>query len=228
MYNRRRVMMGYVFLIPAAILFFVFVAYPVFNTLRNSFYALRIQTLTSGGKWIGLKNYLDMLKDEKMYQSLKFTLKFTVIAVALETVIGMASALIMNQDFRGKTAVCAAILIPWCIPTIVSSLMWSYMFAESYGAINQFLNNLGLASRQWITGSTDAFWAVIIADVWKTAPYMSLLLLSGLKTVPRDYYEAASIDGAGSVYTFFHITVPLIKPVLLVAVTWVMGRGVTV
>ena len=218
MNNKKRIAMGYVFLIPAAILFFVFVAYPVFNTLRNSFYSLRIQTLASGGKFVGLKNYQDLLKDVKVTQTLKFTLLFTVIAVVLETVLGMISALIMNQSFRGKTLVCAAILVPWCIPTIVSSLMWSYMFAESYGVINQLLGRLGLQEVQWITDSNGAFCAIVIADVWKTAPYMSLLLLSGLKTVPKDCYEAAAIDGAGSVYTFFKITLPMIKHVVLVSV----------
>lgn len=141
-----------------------------------------------------------------------------MVSVILETVIGMGCALIMNIGMRGEGIVRGCILVPWCIPTIVSGLMWSYMFAESYGIINQLLQQIGMAPVAWLTNSSCAFWAVVISDVWKTAPYMGLLLLAGLKTVPPEYYEAASIDGAGSVTKFFRITIPCIKPVLLVSI----------
>ena len=220
MNNRNRLMMGYLFLIPALILFAVFVAYPVFNTIHTSFLRLGIQTMKQGGKFIGFDNYVKMLHDENMWSTLGFTVSFTVVAVTLETVIGMACALVMNRNFHGKGLVCACILIPWCIPTVVSALMWGYMFAESYGVINQFLEITGLIASpiKWITGSGEAFSAVVISDVWKTAPYMSLLLLSGLKTVPVDQHEAAMIDGAGTIVRFFKITLPNIKSVFIVAV----------
>lgn len=220
MYTKKRIIIGYLFLLPALMLFLIFVAYPVINTLKTSFYSLRIQTIASGGKWIGMRNYKDLLSDAKMWQSLRFTLLFTLVSVVLETAIGMACALVMNREFRGKALVCGTILVPWCIPTVVSGLMWSYMYAESYGVMNQMLQMFGFISQpvKWITGAKEAFASIIIADVWKTAPYMALLLLSGLKTVPEDYYEAASIDGAGKIRIFFSITIPSIKPVLLVAV----------
>ncbi len=210
--------MGYLFLVPALVLFAVFVAYPVLNTMRMSFYSLRIQTIATGGSWAGLSNYKALLRDKSMWQALWFTLLFTLVSVVLETAIGMVCALIMDRGFRGKALISALILIPWCIPTIVSGLMWSYMYAESYGIINQALQAVGLPLVHWITESQPAFWAVVIADVWKTAPYMGLLLLAGLKTVPREYYEAATIDGAGAVRQFFSITLPCIWPVLLVSV----------
>ena len=220
MRNKQRIMLGYLFLIPALILFLVFVAYPVYNTIRTSFYALRIQTLSKGGRFIGWDNYVKLAKDATMWRSLQFTVLFTVIAVCLETIIGMACALIMNRKFPGKNLICAIILIPWCIPTVVSALMWSYMFAETYGAINQFMRIIGLTQEpiHWITETSSAFTAIVISDVWKTTPYMSLLRLSGLKTVPDELYEAAAIDGATRIQSFFSITLPSIKSVLVVAV----------
>lgn len=220
MHSKRRLIVGYLFLIPTLMLFLVFVAYPVFHTIKTSFYALRIQTLSQGGRFVGFDNYVKLFSDENVLHSLKFTLLFTVVAVALETIIGMICALIMNRDFLGKSAVCAVILIPWCIPTVVSALMWSYMFAETYGVINQLLQALHVieAPIHWITEPGNAFAAVIISDVWKTAPYMALLLLSGLKTVPGELYEAAAIDGAGWWKKHIHITFPSIKSVLVVSV----------
>ena len=217
MNNKNRLLVGYLFLIPTLLLFAVFVAYPVLNTIWTSFFSLRIQTLSKGGKFIGLSNYVKLFKDANVLQTMKFTVMFTFIAVALETVIGMGCALIMNRQFMGKNLVCAIILIPWCIPTVVSALMWSYMFAESYGVINQFLQASGLINTpiHWLTSPGEAFAAVVISDVWKTTPYMALLLLSGLKTIPSDLYEAA---GAGRITKLFFITFPCMKPVIVVSV----------
>lgn len=220
MKKRQRAVIGYLFLLPALVLFACMVAYPVWSTIKTSFYSLRIQTISRGGKFIGLENYVKLLHDENVGYTLRFTVLFTGIAVALETVIGMGCAMVMNREFRGKNAVCAAILIPWCIPTVVSGLMWSYMFAEGYGVINQLLAGLGILSGpiHWVTGKTEAFLSVVISDVWKTTPYMALMLLAGLKTVPEELHEAAQIDGAGPVARFFRITIPTMKPVLLVSV----------
>ena len=218
MYRKKRQRVAYLFLIPAMVLFLLCVAYPVLNTLKTSLYSLRIQTLSQGGKFVGFQNFIKLTQDKTMLTSLVFTVGFTVVSVILETVLGMACALIMNRTFKGQGFVRAMILIPWCIPTIVSGLMWSYMFSESFGVINQALKAIGLSPVMWVTGVKGAFSSMIIADVWKTSPYMSLLLLSGLKTVPGDIYEAASIDGAGKIQQFFFITLPVIKPVVLVSV----------
>lgn len=218
MYQKKRQRVAYLFLIPAMVLFLLFVAYPVLNTLKTSLYSLRIQTLSQGGKFVGFQNFIKLAQDKTMLTSLVFTVGFTVVSVILETVLGMACALIMNRTFKGQGFVRAMILIPWCIPTIVSGLMWSYMFSESFGVINQALKAIGLSPVMWVTGAKGAFSSMIIADVWKTSPYMSLLLLSGLRTVPGDIYEAASIDGAGKIQQFFFITLPVIKPVVLVSV----------
>ncbi len=215
--GRRRT--GYLFLIPSIFIIVVFIAYPVLNTAYTSFLSLRIQTIRLGGKFVGLKNYIDLFQDPLFIQALKFTCLFTVVAVVLETVLGMVCALIMNRKFKGQSFVRAAILIPWAIPTIVSGLMWQFMFAESYGIINQLLQSWGVISEpiKWVTGEKYAFWSVIISDVWKTSPYMSLLLLSGLQTISKELYEAAAIDGAGAIKRFWYITIPMLKPVLMVS-----------
>lgn len=220
MQSKKRTMIGYLFLIPTITVFVFLIAYPVYSTIRMSFFSYRAQTIKEGMKWIGLKNYLSMLDDPKVLETLLFTLKFTVVSVFLETVIGMICALVMNRHFKGQAFVRMMILIPWCIPTIVSGLMWSYMYAESFGIINFLLLKLGIVREpiRWITDTKYAFTAVIIADIWKTVPYMSLLLLSGLKTVSKDYIEAAAIDGAGGVRTLFQIVLPNMKSVVMVSV----------
>lgn len=196
------------------------IAYPVCSTIYLSFCNYRTQTITQGAVFNGVANYIKMFQDEEMWTSLLFTVKFTVISVILETVLGMACALIMNRNFRGSNLVCAMVLVPWCIPTVVSGLMWSYMYAESFGIINYLLSVLHVIQDpiKWLTDGNWAFVAVIISDVWKTVPYMSLLLLSGLKTVSNDYLEAAAMDGAGKVRIFFSIVLPNIRPVMMVAV----------
>lgn len=220
MSNRQRIRMGYVFLIPTLVVFLVLIAYPVCSTIYLSFCNYRTQTITQGAVFNGVANYIKMFQDEEMWTSLLFTVKFTVISVILETVLGMACALIMNRNFRGSNLVCAMVLVPWCIPTVVSGLMWSYMYAESFGIINYLLSVLHVIQDpiKWLTDGNWAFVAVILSDVWKTVPYMSLLLLSGLKTVSNDYLEAAAMDGAGKVRIFFSIVLPNIRPVMMVAV----------
>ena len=220
MSSKQRIRVGYLFLIPTLVVFLVLIAYPVCSTIYLSFCNYRTQTITQGAVFNGVANYVKMFQDEEMWTSLLFTVKFTVISVILETVLGMACALIMNRNFRGSNLVCAMVLVPWCIPTVVSGLMWSYMYAESFGIINYLLSVLHVIQDpiKWLTDGNWAFVAVILSDVWKTVPYMSLLLLSGLKTVSNDYLEAAAMDGAGKVRIFFSIVLPNIRPVMMVAV----------
>lgn len=220
MSNSQRNKMGYIFLIPTLIVFLVLIVYPVCSTIYLSFCNYRTQTIAQGAIFNGINNYIKMFQDEEMWTSLWFTIKFTVVSVVLETVLGMLCAIIMNRRFRGNGLVCAMILIPWCIPTIVSGLMWSYIYAESFGIVNYILSVLNVIKEpiKWLSDGNWAFVSVICADVWKTVPYMSLLLLSALKTVSNDYLEAAALDGAGKVRTFFSIVLPNIRSVMMVAI----------
>lgn len=217
MESKARIRFGLLMLTPAIVIMVVFVAYPVISTVWSSFTNAKIQTQLP--KFVGLDNYIKAFKDPLVRTSMVFTIGFTVIATTLETVLGMILALIMNRKFKGQGLVRAIILIPWAIPTIVSGMMWQFMFAEGYGIINQLLLKSGMisASIPWLTNAGWSFLAIVIADTWKTSPYMSLMLLSGIQTISVELYESASIDGANAWNKFRYITLPLLKPVLMVS-----------
>lgn len=169
--------------------------------------------------FIGLKAYGNLIKDTRFWKALGHTLIFTVISVGIELVLGMLLALIMNKAMKGIGLVRTVALIPWAIPTAVSAMIWSYLYDGSYGIVSFLFNKLGIINSQsaMLLTSHGAMSAAIIADVWKTTPYMALLLLAGLQVIDRGLYESSAIDGAGPVVTFFKITLPLVKPNLLVA-----------
>lgn len=169
--------------------------------------------------FIGLKAYGNLIKDTRFWKALGHTLIFTVISVGIELVLGMLLALIMNKAMKGISLVRTVALIPWAIPTAVSAMIWSYLYDGSYGIVSFLFNKLGIINSQsaMLLTSHGAMSAAIIADVWKTTPYMALLLLAGLQVIDRGLYESSAIDGAGPVVTFFKITLPLVKPSLLVA-----------
>ena len=141
---------------------------------------------------------------------------FSIISVTLETILGLAVALVLNAEFRGRALVRTAVLVPWAIPTIVSAKMWDWMLQQQYGIINLFLVYLGFDR---IAFTTDyPMFSVLLADVWKTTPFMALLILAALQMLPKDCYEAAKVDGVHPVKVFLKVTLPLIKPALMVAV----------
>jgi trehalose/maltose transport system permease protein len=200
--------------------------WPLLRTLFYSFTDARLDT-PEEYELVGLANYLDVaggesfgvLADPLWWQAVGNTLWFTVISVSLELLFGLLLALLMNQKFRGQGLVRTAILVPWAIPTIVTAKMFSWMFHDQYGTINDLLIRIGLidAPLAWIAEPTLSMWAVVIADVWKTIPFMALMLLAALQMVPADLYEAARVDGATAWQRFRRITLPLIFPAMLVA-----------
>lgn len=184
------------------------------NTIFNEMDSCLISS-----NFTGFAAYGKLLGDTRFFHSLKSTAVFTVISVFFELVFGMALALIMNKAIRGIGGVRTTALIPWAIPTAVSALMWSYMYDGSSGAVAKVFADIGLIASPelMLLSSGGAMTAAILADVWKTTPYMALLLLAGLQIIDRGLYESSKIDGAGPVRTFFSITLPLLKPSLLVA-----------
>jgi trehalose/maltose transport system permease protein len=148
------------------------------------------------------------------------TLKFALASVALETLLGLGVALLLNQEFKGRALVRAAVLVPWAIPTIVSAKMWGWMLHDQFGVINHLLLSAGLLSHPiaWTADPAYALWTVVAVDVWKTTPFMALLILAALQTLPRDCYEAARVDGVHPLRVFWRVTLPLIRPALTVAV----------
>lgn len=183
-----------------------------------------MRTCFIGSNFSGLENYRRLLGDERFFKALGTTAIFMVISVTCEFVLGMALALIMNKAIKGIGLVRTTALVPWAIPTAVSALIWGYLYDGSSGIISHLFTNLGLVSapQNMLLTSSGALVSAILADVWKTTPYMALLLLAGLQIIDRGLYESASIDGSGVVNTFFRITLPLMKPSILVALLFRM------
>ncbi|MGG2989592.1 ABC transporter permease subunit [Geobacillus stearothermophilus] len=169
--------------------------------------------------FVGLKHYKDSFSDMRLWKALWNTTFFTVVSVAIELVLGFGIALLINKDFFGRGLVRATILIPWAIPTAVSALMWKFLYDGQNGIVAHYFETIGLVDRMGdlLTTEAGAMFAVIFADVWKTTPYMALLLLAGLQTIPSSLYEAALIDGATKWQQFTQITLPLLKSSILVA-----------
>ena len=169
--------------------------------------------------FVGLTNYINLVKDGRFWADVGHTLLFTVVSVFFEFILGLCLALIMNQSIRGIGAIRTMGLIPWAIPTAVSAMMWKYMYDGDFGVIAHIFNKLGFIDTQaaMLMTPDGAMASAIIADIWKTTPYMALLLLAGLQVIDSGLYEAASIDGSGKVGTFFRITLPLMKPSIMVA-----------
>jgi trehalose/maltose transport system permease protein len=154
--------------------------------------------------------------------SIRNTFSFAVVSVILETLTGLGVALLLNQEFKGRAFVRTAVLVPWAIPTIVSAKMWGWMLNDQFGVINTYLVGLGIISQKiaWTAEPSYALWTVVLVDVWKTTPFMALLILAALQTVPKDCYEAARVDGVHPLRVFWKITLPLIRQPLLVAIVF--------
>jgi trehalose/maltose transport system permease protein len=149
---------------------------------------------------------------------------FAIVSVLLETILGMGIALVLNQVFRGRSLLRAAVMVPWAIPTVVSAKMWAWMFHDLYGVINDLLQKTHLVMKPiaWLAEPTLSMIAVVMVDVWKTTPFMTLLILAGLQSIPLDIYQSAAIDGASKFRIFWKITLPLVKPALAVAIIFRM------
>ncbi|MGA8656331.1 MAG: sugar ABC transporter permease, partial [Chthoniobacterales bacterium] len=169
--------------------------------------------------FVGLDNYGFVLTDPDWWHAVWVTLVFTFFTVVLESVIGLAIAMVANSKFKGRTLLRVAILVPWAIPTVVSSKVWAWMVNDIYGVVNIILTNLHIIPQKiaWLARPETALPVVIAVDVWKATPFMALLLLAGLQLIPKDLYEAASIDGATKIKQFLAVTLPLVTPTLLVA-----------
>lgn len=226
---------AYALVAPALVVLAIVIGYPIVRAIWLSFQANRHLDPATGvfvdGGFAGLDNYLYWIQNRCMspsgtvgpcppgvlatdfWPALGITLFFTVVTVALEAVLGMVMALIMNHPSRVRSLVRAAVLIPWAIPTAVTAKLWQFMFAPN-GIVNSLLGH----DIAWTTDPWAARYAVIIADVWKTTPFVALLILAGLQMIPKDVYEAARVDGASAWQTFTRITLPLVRPTLMVAI----------
>lgn len=222
---------AWTFLSPMLVVLLLVAVWPLGRTIWFSFTDANINNLEAA-KFVGLENYFGEFGlfanpnyTDGFFQSdwgvaILNTLKFSLVSVTLETLLGLGVAMLLNQNFKGRGLVRTAVLVPWAIPTIVSAKMWSWMLNDQFGVLNQWLVNAGILAHKiaWTAQPEYALWTVVLVDVWKTTPFMALLILAALQTLPRDCYEAAEVDGVHPLRVFWKVTLPLIKPALMVAV----------
>ncbi len=217
--SRLRVRSAWVFLAPTLLVIAAVAGWPLARTVWFGFTDANLADLASA-RFVGFANFAAIVEDPDWWNSVWNTVMFTVVSVSLETVLGFIIALTLNAQLKGRGLLRAAVLIPWAIPTVVSAKMWSWMYHDLYGVINEVFLALGLIGARiaWTADPDLAMAAVIAVDVWKTTPFMALLLLAGLQMMPEECFEAARVDGVHPLKVFFRVTLPLIKPALLVAV----------
>jgi len=228
-----RVKTAWLFLAPMVLLMLVVAVWPLVRSIWFSFTDININDI-SAAEFVGWENYFGDYglffnpNEEGGFWagdwgiSIRNTFSFAVVSVILETLTGLGVALLLNQEFKGRSLVRTAVLVPWAIPTIVSAKMWGWMLNDQFGVINTYLVGLGVISQKiaWTAEPAYALWTVVLVDVWKTTPFMALLILAALQTVPKDCYEAARVDGVHPLRVFWKITLPLIRQPLLVAIVF--------
>jgi trehalose/maltose transport system permease protein len=217
----QRVRTAWLFLAPMLLVLALVAGWPLLRTIAFSFTDAYLSD-PSSWQFIGLANFVALSADPLWWRAVTNTLLFTLVSVSLEAALGLIIALTLDAHFKGRGAVRAAVLIPWAIPTVVSAKMWGWMLNDLYGVVNAVLLGLGLIAEPWawLADPALSMAAVIAVDVWKSTPFMALLILAALQVLPRDVHEAARVDGANPVRAFFTITLPLIRPALLVAVVF--------
>ncbi|HET8813978.1 MAG TPA: sugar ABC transporter permease [Solirubrobacterales bacterium] len=210
--------LGAAMLVPSLAVIALVAAYPIFYAIWLSLNEYSV--ITPGlSRFVGLDNYVDALGSSEFWAAMKTTVLFTVISVGLELVIGLGMALVMHEAFRGRALLRAVVLVPWAVLTVVTAITWRTMFEPELGFVNSTLSALSLpgADVVWLGEEGYALAVMILADVWKTAPFMALLILAGLQGIPRDLYDAAKVDGATVWQRFRSITLPLLVPAITVA-----------
>lgn len=231
MNDRTRV--AWAFLVPMLLLMALVAGWPLARSIWFSLTETNINDI-SASRFVGLSNYVgefglffnpnytDGFWSSDWGISIANTFKFSIVSVILETLCGLGVAMLLNQEFRGRMLVRTAVLIPWAIPTIVSAKMWGWMLHDQFGLINQLLVDWGFIAQKiaWTADPAYALWTVVAVDVWKTTPFMALLILAALQTLPKDCYEAARVDGVHPLRVFLKVTLPLIKGPLMVAVVF--------
>jgi multiple sugar transport system permease protein/N,N'-diacetylchitobiose transport system permease protein len=205
-------------LAPAAVVVFGLVTYPVLRTVWLSVHRVLSPMPTAPQEFVAFKNFGNALTDTDLLSAAGHTVYFTVVSTACEIVLGILLGLLMAQKLRFRWLLRAAVLMPWALPTVVSASMWRYLFNADYGPINALLTQLGIIDnyQSWLGTPTSAMNMIIVADVWKNTSIAAFFVLAGLAVIPTEINEAASVDGAGSIRRFFSITLPLLRPVIMV------------
>lgn len=209
------------FYTPAAVLLALVFAYPITRAAALSFFHMKLATGFEA-EFAGLANYARLAGDGRFLNSVATTATFTLVSVGLEFAIGLALALAADSFVRGRGAIRAIFLAPWTLPTAIIAVLWAWIFNDQYGALNALLQKAGVidAPIAWLAGPRTAMASIVIADVWKTTPFVFLVLLAGLQNVPRDLYEALETDGGGAWAKFRYVTWPFLLPFVFVALVF--------
>ncbi|PSP14263.1 MAG: sugar ABC transporter permease [Cyanobacteria bacterium SW_11_48_12] len=217
--RQREQLTGWLLALPALLLLLLVFAYPIGRAFWLSLFTRNLGTELQT-VFNGLENYARMLGDGRFWSSLTHSTVFTAISISLELAIGTGIALTLNQAFRGRGLVRTVAILPWALPTAVMALAWAWIFNDQYGIFNDLLLRVGLIDQSitWLGDPVRAMLALVVADVWKTTPFIAVILLAGLQAIPEDLYEAHSIDGANPWQNFVKITLPLLAPQMVIAV----------
>jgi ABC-type sugar transport system permease subunit len=206
---------AYYMVLPSLLIIVIIAFFPI---LYGIVLSLTDSTIAGFGSFVGFENYTEMFQNPDFREGLYNTVIFTVVSVAMEFIIGLGIALAINRAFRGRGLVRAAVLVPWAFPTVIAAVMWRLMFQSQVGIIQYVAGAMGIISDPILSNRSLLLIASILVDVWKTTPFVALLLLAGLQVIPGEVYEAARVDGANVRQRFFRITLPLLKGAILVAV----------
>lgn len=218
--RRKELQLAVALVLPALIIMGIVTLYPLVSSFTISLRRWDLMRPDLGRPFVWLDNYRYILTDPLFWESVRVTLAFVFLAVVFEITLGFLIALMLNRPFRGRTFVRLLALLPWAVPSVVNGIMWKWILNPSYGAANGLLSQLGLIDQYviWLGEPKLALLMVVWADVWKETSFIMLLFLAALQTIPNDLYEAAHVDGANGIQRLFHITIPLIRPTIFIAV----------
>jgi multiple sugar transport system permease protein len=210
--------LGLFLVIPSAVIILGVLFYPIIYSFFMSLSDLNLETRIL--KFVGLSNYLLIIHDKEFLTSISLTVYFTIVTVIFEMILGICFALVLNKKFKGSGFLRGIMILPWALPSVVNGVMWKWIFNSNYGALNALLSQFHLISHYhvWLGTATSALNCMIYANVWKESPYVVLLVLAGLSNISLDIYEAARVDGSSGWNSFWKITFPLLRPVVIVLV----------
>jgi ABC-type sugar transport system permease subunit len=206
----------YLFLAPSFAILLVFLIYPLFWNIYIALHDVSLTTLLKDWEYIGLENFVTLFNDPNFYTSLKVTLMFVGGSVTLQFGMGMLMAIVLNQHIRGSGVYRAILIIPWTISAVIAAFSFKFILDDNFGILNYILNQMGIASVGWLSDPSIVVWSLVIANMWYGTPFTLLFLTAGLLSINPTLYEAARIDGASKIRSLFHITLPLLKPFMII------------
>jgi ABC-type sugar transport system permease subunit len=224
--HQQQMRLGYMLVLPSLAVLCFTVFYPIAQTVIYSLYTNRLNLPSLGTPFVGLNNYATLLTQAPFWKAVSHTLEFTTISVAGELVLGLLVALTINQNFPGRAAVRAAVLIPWSLPGIVIGLSWAWLYLVPFGVVNDVLVRVGVLAKpfSFLGDANVAMLSVSAASVWRQTPFAALILLAGLQGISGELYEAAKIDGASRLQRLAYVTLPLLRgPILVVLIFRTLG-----